>query len=642
MAIPQIDVSTRRLEIAPDRHYAPSVWGEIGQMAGDTGRLLAGTFDRIAEVREREAERRRLLEERNARALDADARRQAEYNQMLANNFIANNAIGYETVDEKTGQRSFVPGRLSKSRAEMTAEGTDSVKLTRQIMSEMREQDWYKNMTPDVRRHFDRQFIFTQDKWMRNAAENDINARNQERVETMKKLIAERAKGVQSLYGMDDQTFLRGATNASFRNMLDLEASGIENPQIFENIDITPQNAKEAFAKIKWRSKLSEKQLQEKYNRILEGVGEFAVNRITALTKAAAANQSLGAMNPDQCLAKAEDIADGLRKTFFIGNNPATGKPCEILTETEHGAILGEIEVARRNCEGIKTYETRKKREDKIRDVVKSELSIRDVPQEQWANNYETLGRDPVLRELDPQRAMAYLDTAREMREAKEASKVKAAKAARDANEEALALSLSRLQVLELDDSIGEDGINEAQAAIWRKFRVEAMKGGLSASFIRSFQGRLVNRLSDQEKDAMRKLYSAFGFTGELSSDGRISASDRKAVESESFYAPRSESEPYQEEGKKISGKDLFLYGEAFLRTLRTLGPDVNREGVVEKEIARLKTDWVRSNFAANRDAAVKNILDISRELKTAYFLNNETKKDNKDNEVKNGESSSK
>jgi hypothetical protein len=140
----------------------------------------------------------------------------------------------------------------------------------------------------------------------------------------------------------------------------------------------------------------------------------------------------------------------------------------------------------------------------------------------------------------------------------------------------------------------------------------------------------------------MRKLYSAFGFTGELSSDGRISASDRKVVESESFYAPRSESEPYQEEGKKISGKDLFLYGEAFLRTLRTLGPDVNREGVVEKEIARIKTDWVRGNFAANRDAAVKNILDISREIKTSYFLSNETKKDNKDTEVKNGESSSK
>jgi hypothetical protein len=347
-------------------------------------------------------------------------------------------------------------------------------------------------------------------------------------------------------------------------------------------------------------------------------------------------------MDAGQCLEKAGDIADGLRETFFIGNNPATGKPREILTEAQHGAILGEIEVARRNCEGIKAYETRKKREEKIRDVVKSELSIRDVPQEQWANNYETLGRDQVLRELDPQRAMAYLDTAREMREAKEVSKVKAAKAAIGANEDALALSLSRLQVLEFDGSIGEDEINEAQAAIWRKFRVDAMKGGLSESFIRSFQGRLVNRLSDQEKDAMRKLYSAFGFTGELSSDGRISASDRKVVESESFYAPRSESEPYQEEGKKISGKDLFLYGEAFLRTLRTHGPDVNREGVVEKEIARIKTDWVRGNFAANRDAAVKNILDISREIKTSYFLSNETKKDNKDTEVKNGESSSK
>ena len=138
----------------------------------------------------------------------------------------------------------------------------------------------------------------------------------------------------------------------------------------------------------------------------------------------------------------------------------------------------------------------------------------------------------------------------------------------------------------------------------------------------------------------MHKLYSAFGFTGELASDGRISASDRKVVASEDFYAPRAESEPENPDGKRISGRDLFLYGESFLRTLRTLGPDVNREAVVEKEISRIKADWVSGNFAANRDAAVKNILDISREMKTSYLLSNETK--TKDNEVKNGESSSK
>ncbi len=651
--MPRLDTSTRRVEILPEKHYARSIAGEIGRELGSAGRALGGAMERIDAVREREAERQRILAERNARAADADARRTAELNDALAENFIANAAVGREVVDEATGERRFVPGKFAKTWSEMKAEGTDSVKLTREILTEMREEEWYRKMDPAVRAHFDRKFLFTQDRWMRRAAENDMKARQTDRVETMKALIAERARGVEGVYGADDATFLAAATRASFQNFLDLESSAIENVDQFDDVQITAANAKEIFTQIKWRDNISDEEKVKKYNRILAGVGEFAVNRITALTKAAAKGQGLGAMNAEECIEKAGDIADGLRETFFIGNNPATGKPREILTEAQHGAILGEIEVARRNCEGIKAYEQRKVREEKLRDVVKSELSIRDVPQEQWANNYETLGRDPVLRELDPQRAMAYLDTAREMREAQALAREKAAertlelaqksrKAARDANEEALALSLSRLQVLELDGSIGEDEINEAQAAIWRKFRVDAMKGGLSESFIRSFQGRLVSRLSDQEKDAMRKLYSAFGFTGELSSDGRISASDRKAVESESFYAPRSESEPYQEEGKKISGKDLFLYGEAFLRTLRTLGPDVNREAVVEKEIARIKADWVRGNFAANRDAAVKNILDISREIKTSYFLSNETKNETKDNEVKNGESSSK
>lgn len=619
MAIPQIDVSTRRLEIAPERHYAPSVWGEIGQMAGDTGRLLAGTFDRIAEVREREAERRRLLEERNARALDADARRQAEYNQMLANNFIANNAIGYETVDEKTGQRSFVPGRLSKSRAEMTAEGTDSVKLTRQIMSEMREQDWYKNMTPDVRRHFDRQFIFTQDKWMRNAAENDINARNQERVETMKKLIAERAKGVQSLYGMDDQTFLRGATNASFRNMLDLEASGIENPQIFENIDITPQNAKEAFAKIKWRSNLSEKQLQEKYNRILAGVGEFAVNRITALQKAAAANQSLGAMNPDQCLAKAEDIVDGLRKNSFIGTNPATGKPNEMLTEEAANAIRAEIYAARNHLEGIRNVEDRKRRQDKMSETLKSELSIRDVPPELWADAYETLGKDKALREMFPEKAMGYLDTARRLREAKRQSLEKATSAMQKNTEEQLAAALSRWELLKFEGSFSPDEQNEEQAAIWKKFRIEALGGGISPSFMRSFQSRMESNLSKQETEAIRKLYRSFGYTAEIGDNGAPTATAQKKNDSLAFYAPENDGEdkPYY---KKISGADLFKYSQSILNALRSLGPEANREEIIEQELTRIKTDWIRRDIDANIEASVKSIMNMQNNIKQKTY----------------------
>ena len=628
MAIPQIDVSTRRLEIAPDRHYAPSVWGEIGQMAGDTGRLLAGTFDRIAEVREREAERRRLLEERNARALDADARRQAEYNQMLANNFIANNAVGYETVDQKTGQRTFVPGKFSKSRAEMTAEGTDSVKLTRGIINDMREQEWYRNMTPDVRRYFDRQFLFTQDKWMRNAAENDIKSRNQERVETMKALIGERAKAVQSFYGSDDNSFMRAATTASFRNMLDLDASAVENLEAFENVAITPQNAKEVFSKIKWRGKPSEKQLQEKYNRFLSGVSEFSINRITALQKAAANNQSLGMMNPDQCLAKADDMVNVLRATKFTGVNSITGMPDDIMTEDQANAIRAETSRARGHLDGIRQVEERKKRNDKMTETLKSELSIRNVPPELWADSYETLGRDKALQEMFPEKAMQYLDTARQLREAKQASQQKlAAQAAAQAikddinkqknTEEQLSAALSRMELLKFEGSLSQKDENEAQAALWRKFRIAALGGGISPSFMRSFQSRLESNLSQQEIDAVKKLYRAFGYKGEISSNGAPPAADKKKANFLDFYAPSAEGEEEKPRYKKISGRKLFEYTQSVLNELKSLGPEVNREAILDREISRLKTEWIKEDLKANIDASVKSIIDMRRNWKS-------------------------
>ena len=618
--MPRIDTSTRRVEVMPEKQYTRSVAGEIGRELGSAGRALGGAMERIDAVREREAERQRVLAERNARAADADARRSAELNDALAENFIANAAVGREVVDEATGERRFVPGKFAKTWSEMKAEGTDSVKLTRDILSEMREEEWYKKMDPAVRAHFDRKFLFTRDRWMRRAAENDMKARQTDRVETMKALIAERARGVEGVYGADDATFLAAATRASFQNFLDLESSAIENVDQFDDVQITAANAKEIFAQIKWRENISDEEKVKKYNRILAGVGEFAVNRITALTKAAAKGQGLGAMDAEQCLEKAGDIADGLRETFFIGNNPATGKPREILTEAQHGAILGEIEVARRNCEGIKAYETRKKREEKIRDVVKSELSIRDVPQEQWANNYETLGRDPVLRELDPQLALAYLDTARELREAQAKFKAKGGKVAKErqkATEERLAAQLTLSEFMQLDGSLSQDEENLAQANIWSDFRLAVMKGEVSEQFIRSFQDRLQKGLSEQERRAMRKFYSAFGYNGEIDSRGHIPTGEQKENAGVEFYRPQGDVDHTGSAWNGTSGRDLFAYGDSLLRTIRNLDPGVNREAIIDAEIARLKKEDRAHSYSWFRDKAVEEVMTSMRELKT-------------------------
>lgn len=618
--IPNVQTSTRRLEIMPERRFARSIWGEVGREIGHTGRVVGGALSQIADAREREAERQRVLAEREARAADADARRMAEYNSHLAENFIANRAVGYEAIDERTGEKKFVPGSLAMTREQMRAQGTDSVKLTRGILDEMRKEEWYLKMEPAVRKHFDRQFHFTKDKWMRRAAENDIKARQVERVETMKRLIAERAKGVQALYGGDDIAFMNAATTASFRNLIDLDASAIENVEDFDTIEITPDNAKEVFSKIKWRGDLSEKDLQEKYNRFMAGVVEFSVNRVTALTKAAASNQYLGALDPDKCLSVAENTIDSLRESYFAGKNSVTGKEMEVLSEEQHSAILGEIERARNHLENIRTVETRKERDEKVREAVKSELSIRDIPQELWADSYETLGRDKALQEKAPDVAMRYIDTARELREAQANSKAKGGKASKErqkATEENISSQLTLFEFMQLDGSLSQDEENLAQANIWSAFRLAVMKGEVSESFIRSFQDRLQKGLSEQERRAMRKFYSAFGYNGEIDSRGNIPSSEQKENAGVEFYRPAGDVSHEGSAWNGTSGRDLFAYGDSLLRTLRNLEPGVNREAIIDAEIARLKKEDRAHSYYWFRAKAVEEVMTSMREFKT-------------------------
>ena len=614
--MPRIDTSTRRVEVMPEKQYTRSVAGEIGRELGSTGRALGGAMERIDAVREREAERQRVLAERNARAADADARRTAELNDALAENFIANAAVGREVVDEATGERRFVPGKFAKTWSEMKAEGTDSVKLTREILSEMREEEWYRKMDPAVRAHFDRKFLFTQDRWMRRAAENDMKARQTDRVETMKALIAERARGVEGVYGADDATFLAAATRASFQNFLDLESSAIENVDQFDDVQITAANAKEIFTQIKWRENISDEEKVKKYNRILAGVGEFAVSRITALTKAAAKGQGLGAMNAEECLEKAGDIADGLRETFFIGNNPATGKPREMLTEAQHGAILGEIEVARRNCEGIKAYEQRKEREEKLRDVVKSELSIRDVPQEQWANNYETLGRDPVLRELDPQRAMAYLDTARDIREAekKAAADAAAAEVKRLAAAEKERFQTADNMVRKIESDINwlrnentPEALAKADSMECDLFRAVHKRYAAGEIHFKDYEAYLKRRnetISADERRAMVKIDRAFGLGLDVSEGGNWSATDRKAWldEDDEFEVKvGDEMEEYDRE-------EYLALRDRIRRRIKEMGKDISRSEVVDDIIASIKRE-----MASGKD--FKEIEDLAEQF---------------------------
>ena len=283
-------------------------------------------------------------------------------------------------------------------------------------------------------------------------------------------------------------------------------------------------------------------------------------------------------------------------------------------------ALLGEVKKAKRLFLAERDAEEREARQAVGRDFTERELKLRDVPQELWADAYEAMGRDETLRKADPKRAMAYMDAASEMRTAASKAKGKASADAIKGNEENLARALATLDILKMEGSLPQDDANEAQAAIWRKFRALSLGKQLSPSFMRSFETRLSSQLTDQEANAMRKFYQAFGYKGEVNARGEIPASDRKNDTSD-YAAPRNPGDRHSENYFRIPASELFVYGDTLLHTLRALGPDMNREGVVEKEIARLKTDWGKRQYDKNRDATVRSVMDMQREARTRWEM---------------------
>ena len=260
-------------------------------------------------------------------------------------------------------------------------------------------------------------------------------------------------------------------------------------------------------------------------------------------------------------------------------------------------------------------------RENTIRAGVERELSFRDLPQEKWADAYEALGRDKEMRKAAPERAKAYLDTAREMREAELAAAERAREKSEAAlekahavrvkeNEENLKRSFETMDVLKLNGALSQDDASESQAAIWRTFSKMALSGEVSPNFVGTFKKRLFEQLSEQEADAMRRFYEAFGYYGEVGSDGSVPASVR-----------RGDTTWYKLQGSKslllpsiVPAEELYDYGDTLLRKLRSLDPDTNREAVVEKTIERLKIDGLKVGRDANREALVKIVTDIQRE----------------------------
>lgn len=339
-----------------------------------------------------------------------------------------------------------------------------------------------------------------------------------------------------------------------------------------------------------------------------------------------------------------EAVKGGLKDTLpdMVADNLPGGRTVD---GENRKALLDEVKRSKRTFLAERDAREREARQAVGRDFAEKELAIRDMPEELWADAYESLGRDKTLRETDPTRAMRFLDAAREMRAATEKAKAKAQdnaiKAEIKTNEDGLAAALCQLQMLELEGSMPQDASNEAQAAIWRKFRTCALGRTVSPGFMQTFKNRMATRLTDQEANAMRKFYRAFGYTPDLKSDGEVGATDRNAAKKDStdYYAPLEEDGIKLESRKtRIKASDLLRYGDSLLLTLRSLGPDMNREGVVEREIARLRTGWMKGEIDRNRDATVRSVLDMQREARARLAAEQEGNSAKENDDGRNGE----
>ena len=245
----------------------------------------------------------------------------------------------------------------------------------------------------------------------------------------------------------------------------------------------------------------------------------------------------------------------------------------------------------RRRFVANKEYERSRAVEKIIGDFQKEEMKIAaaDLPRESYPELYERYGQDERLKALSPVTATRYLETAKKMRAA-------IAKGKCDDNESSLATRMTKLLFAASTGEVDGARIAAEQSALWRDYKTALLAGAISEPFARSFQGRINSMLSDQEVNAMRYLYSRFGYLGDISKDGSVTKADQKSVKGEDFAVPSG----YGRDNGEVSAAELFEMGETLLRGLNSLGPNVNREEAMKVIVGEIETDWYKKDFKRN------------------------------------------
>ena len=227
-----------------------------------------------------------------------------------------------------------------------------------------------------------------------------------------------------------------------------------------------------------------------------------------------------------------------------------------------------------------------------------SDESLDEDLRRTYAKTAESLGfrleeeKDAIVRRVKAEAAEARREAAERARE-----RERMREAAVKENEEMLSRAIAMYNLAKMDGGISQDEKNEFQANIWRTFGEKAARGDVGAKFIKSFTSDIKMELDGQKAEAMRKLYRAFGYTGELNSSGEIPLSKMKEVAEEQF-TPVSAGDGQM---PAVSGADMLRLTRQFSRDLDTLKPDINKEGVVEALISKSQKGEFARGFIKQR-----------------------------------------
>lgn len=309
------------------------------------------------------------------------------------------------------------------------------------------------------------------------------------------------------------------------------------------------------------------------------------------------------------------DRAEKDPSSLFMGNEVLKREMGGKVGDELHRTLLKEMREERDRFIGRERHEKMVATEQLKGEFVKQELDLmgKDMPETEWVQFYRDCGNDERLREVSPETALKYLETADRLEKA-----IK--KGVCDQTEDSLSLRMTNLMMMEANGDAELQGgkIAAEQAAIWRDYKTALHAGVLSEGFANSYLNRIRNRLTNEEKNAMREFYSSFGWHGDLNGEGEPSAKDRKDWAKEKVLAPVDETQPMTGDvakGRKLTGAQMFELGDMFLRQLRTMGPEAYRPEVMKTMIGEIKAQRMASDFNRNRDLLAQKLYNIQRNL---------------------------